>query len=81
MNGRGRRAGDSAAGRGLEELDEIAVRVRQQDLTATRSGDHLTAKRQTRRSEPVDLGVQVVENQVDAVASRNVGLLRRGSGT
>ena len=80
MNGWGCRAGDSAAGGGLEELYEVAIRVREQDLTATGSGDHFTAERKARGAEPVDLGVQVVEHQVDAVASGNVGLLRRGSG-
>src|SRR5690242_10763039 len=59
----------SACGGGLEQFDEIAGRVGQQDLLPARTGDRVAAEHEPRLAEPVDFGVQVVDDQVDAVTS------------
>jgi 3-carboxy-cis,cis-muconate cycloisomerase len=71
--------GDPAGPSGgrLEELDEVAGRVGEQDLPAAGPGDELAAERQPGGPQPVDLGRQVADDQVDAVAA-GAGDLRRG---
>ncbi len=55
---------------GLEQFDgEVARGVGEQDLTPTRTRDHVAAKRQSGGAQPVDLGVQVTDDQMDAVAA------------
>src|SRR5918996_1746811 len=61
---------------GLEQFDEVAGRVGEQNLPAARPGHHVAVKVQTSRAEPVDLGIQVVDNQVDTVAAGSVRVVR-----
>jgi hypothetical protein len=58
----------------LEQFDQVAGGVGKQDLTAAGAGDHVTAKRQAGSTLPLDLGVEVLDDQVDAVAPGNVGV-------
>src|SRR3954463_909190 len=61
---------DSGAG-GLEELDRVAGRVLEQDLPAAWPADDVVAERQGGGPQPVDLGADVLDDEVDAVpASR-----------
>lgn len=45
----------------LEQLDQIAGEVGEQDLAAAGPGNQLAAERQANATESVDLGVQVVD--------------------
>src|SRR4051812_47205378 len=68
-----RRSGDAAAltVRRLEELDEIARGVDGEHLCATGAGDDLVAELHALPIEPRDLGLEVVDDEMDAVpASR-----------
>src|SRR3954452_2973731 len=56
----------SGAG-GLEELDRVAGGVLEQDLPAARPADDVVAEGQARGSEPVALGRDVLDDEVDAV--------------
>ena len=60
----------------LEQLDQIAVGVGEQNLPPTRAGDQVAAEGQVCIAEPGDLGVEVVDDEVDAVTA---GGLRRRS--
>src|SRR3954447_18528300 len=65
-----RLAMDSGAG-GLEELDRVAGGVLEQDLPAARPADDVVAERQAGRPQPIDLGPDVLDDEMDAVpASR-----------
>src|SRR5215203_2086972 len=60
----------SGAG-GLEELDRVARGVFEQDLPAAGAADDVVAERQAGGPQPLDLGRDVVDDEVDAVpASR-----------
>jgi 3-carboxy-cis,cis-muconate cycloisomerase len=72
--------GPAASGSGLEQLDQVAGRVGEQDLPAAGARDELAAERQPGGTQPVDLGLQVVHDQVDPVAAGTGGLRRRGPG-
>ncbi len=58
----------SSAG-GLEEFDQVAGRVGEQDLASAGAGDDVAKEGQTRVAEPSDLGIDVVEDEVDAIAA------------
>jgi len=60
----------------LEQLDQVAVGIGDQDLPPAGAGDHTAAHRQVRDPDSGDIGVQVVDDEVDAVAARGGGLLR-----
>src|SRR6266540_2639587 len=51
---------------GLEQLDQVAGGVGEQDLAPAGSGDRLAAEGQARATESVDLGVEVVDDEVEA---------------
>src|SRR3954452_11812447 len=53
----------------LEELDQVVVGVGQQDLASARSAHHLAAEGKARATEPVDLCIEVVDDEVDAIAA------------
>jgi len=55
---------------GLEQLDQVASRIGDQDLASAGSRDDLAAKGDSSGTEPVDLAVEVVEDQVDAIPAR-----------
>src|SRR6476659_8729078 len=65
-------AARSAVG-GLEELDDVAGRVLEEDLLAARSHDDVVAERGARGSQPLDLGADVVDDEVDPVPSSGPG--------
>ncbi len=68
--------GCSATG-GLEELDDVAGRVLEQDLLAAGSFHDVVAERRAGVAEPSDLGVDVVDDEVDPVPTSRAGLSRR----
>ena len=55
---------------GFEQFDEVAGGVGEQDLASAGAGDDVAAEGQSGAAEPVDLGVEVVDDEVDAVAAR-----------
>ena len=61
------------AGR-LEELDDVAGRILEQDLLAAGPFDDVVAERRAGVAEPGDLGVDVVDDEVDAVPAAGSGL-------
>src|SRR5690349_4767481 len=65
----------------LEELDEVSGGVGDQDLASAGAGHQVAAQRYPRGAEPLDLGVQVVDDEVDAVAAGCGGVGRRGAGS
>ena len=66
---------------GLEQFDQVAGGVGEQDLAPTGAGDHVAAEGQAGVTEPGDLGIQVVDDQVDAVvASGGIVGGRAGAG-
>jgi len=58
----------SGAG-GLEELDRVARGVLEQDLLAARPADDVVAEGQARGPQPLDVGRDVLDDEVDAVPS------------
>ena len=64
---------------GFEEFDQVARGVGEQDLMPAGAGDHVAVEGQSGAAQPVDLGVQVVHDQVDAVAA-GAGAGRGGAG-
>jgi hypothetical protein len=77
---RGRAECLSACGR-LEHLDQVAGGILHQDLLAAGAGHDVVAERHAVRSEPVDLGVDVGDDEVDPVPPPGSGLLAVGHGT
>src|SRR4051812_22559225 len=67
-----RGCGSSASG--LEELDRVPRWVVDDDLLAARALDHLVAEAHVGGAEAFDLGVDVVDDQVDAVPASRLGL-------
>src|SRR3954454_12760779 len=63
-----------AALRRLEELYEVAGRVLEQDLGSPRAGHDLVAEGQARRAQPVDLGLYVIDHELDPVPPTRFGL-------
>src|SRR5215831_6624256 len=63
---------------GLEQLDEVAGRVLDQDLLAARAGHDVVAERHAGGLQAVDLGRDVVDDEVDAVPAAGTGLLAVG---
>jgi hypothetical protein len=57
---------------GLEELDRVAGWVVEQDLLTTGAPDDDIAALQSRGAEPLDLGEDVLNDEVDAVLARGV---------
>src|SRR4051794_41699391 len=72
-------SGGGEPGGRLEQLDQVAVRVGEQDLAPAGAGDHVAAKGQARAAEPLDLCVEVVDDEVDAVAACGGGLVGGGA--
>src|SRR3954467_4943663 len=77
---------DGLRGRGgpmgrLEQLDQIAVGVGEQKLPPTRAGEQVAAEGQVFIAEPGDLGVEVVDDEVDAVTAGGGGIVGGGPGT
>jgi hypothetical protein len=66
---------------GLEQFDEVAGRVGEQDLAPAGAGDHIVAEGQSGGAQPADLGVEVVDDEVDAVPSAGYGLSAVGEGS
>lgn len=64
----------SGAGGGFEEFYEVAGGVGEQDLPAAGAGDHVALEGEAGGAQPVDLGVEVVDDEVDAVASGGDGV-------
>src|SRR4051794_21222839 len=68
--------GPCGGARRLEELDEVAVGVGEQDLLPAGAADHVAVQRYAGGVESVDLAGEVVDEQVDAVAAGPVGIDR-----
>jgi hypothetical protein len=64
----------------LEEFDDVAGRVLEQDLPAAWSFEDVVAKRGTRGVEAGDFGIDVVHYEVNAVpaAGPRLGAIRHG---
>src|SRR2546428_2187819 len=60
-------------GSGLEELDRVSGRVVEQDLRAAGSLDDIVAEAEPGGAQPGDLGLDVVDDQVDAVPAAGAG--------
>jgi len=52
---------------GLEQLDDVAGGILEQDLLAAWIGDDVVAERQAGGAEPLDLGRDVLDDEVDLV--------------
>src|SRR4029079_11946655 len=52
---------------GLEQLGQVAGRVDEQALGATRAGDDLVAELEPGLTQPIHLGGEVGDDEVDAV--------------
>jgi hypothetical protein len=70
-----------AGGDGLEEFDNIARGVLEQDLLAARTRDDVVAKRNTGGPKPGNLGIDVVDDKMKAApsAGSRLGPVRLGS--
>src|SRR5262245_39423197 len=64
----------------MEQFDEVAGWVGEQDLAAARAGDRVTAERYVGAAQPCDLRVEVVDDEVDAIAARARGVGGCGAG-
>ena len=53
----------------LEQLDQVPGGVGEKDLAPSGSCDHLAAETTAGVAEPVDFGVEVVDDEVDTVAA------------
>src|SRR5689334_21728885 len=76
----GRMSGGSPVVGGLEQFDEVAGRVGDEELAPARSGDQVAAEGQAGFPEAGGLGLQVVDDEVDAVAARGLVLGGGGAG-
>ena len=65
---------------GLEQFDEVAGGVGEQDLAPARAGDEVAAEGQAGGAQPGDLGVEVVDHEMDAVAAGGGGRVGGGAG-
>ena len=63
---RGHQAAPSRSG-WLKQLDRVAGRIVEQDLLPTRTGDHVIPEAHARPSQPSDLSIDVVDEQVNAI--------------
>src|SRR6185437_16086079 len=61
------RSAPSTDGGRLKELDDVARRIQEQNLLAAGPGDDVVAERRARRAQAGDFGVEVVDDQVNAV--------------
>jgi hypothetical protein len=59
----------------LEQFDQVAGRVDEQDLAPAGAGDHGAAEGEAGVAEPGDLGIQVVDDEVDTVAASGGGVV------
>jgi hypothetical protein len=59
---------------GLEELDRVPGRVVDEDLLPAGPGDDVVAEPEACGAEALDLGVDVVDDEVDAVPAARSGL-------
>jgi len=64
----------------LEQLDQVPGRVSNQDLAPSGACDHLAAKRLAGVAEPLDFGIEVLQDEMDTVAARFGAVARRGAG-
>src|SRR5262245_54681249 len=64
----------SGSARRLEELDRVPGRVVDEYLLAAGAGDDIVAEAETRCAEPLHLGLDVVDDEVDAVPATRLGL-------
>src|SRR5688572_13259000 len=74
------RSGCVGAGGGLEQLDQVAVGVGEQRLAPAGAGDQVAAEGEARAAKPGEFGVEVVDDELDAVAARGGGIVRGGTG-
>src|SRR3954447_2349058 len=58
---------DASGAGGLEELDWVAGGILEEDLLTARPADDVVAERQAGGAQPLDLGRDVFDNEVDAV--------------
>src|ERR1700687_5404719 len=65
-------AGGSASA-GLEQFHDVAGRILEEDLLAAGSFDNVVAERRTCRAESCDFGVEVVDDEVDAIPPAGFG--------
>ncbi len=74
-----RRTGRPVFGRvRLEQLDEVARWILEQDLLPANTLSNFVPKAAASRREPGDVGVQVLNNEVDTVPAARCLLLARG---
>src|SRR5215217_3909458 len=57
----------------LEELDGVTRRILEQDLAAAAAGHDLAAKAGAGSAQPLDLGVEVVDLDLEAVPAARLG--------
>src|SRR3954464_5104924 len=67
---------------GLEQLDQVAGGVGDKYLASAGAGDRVAAERHPGSAEPIDLDVQILDDEVDAVATGcgRIGGGRAGTG-
>src|ERR687898_2665405 len=65
---------------GGEQFDEVAGRVGEQDLASARAGYDVAAEGQSGAAQALDLGIEIVNGEVDAVAASSCGVRRCGAG-
>jgi hypothetical protein len=64
----------------LEELDDVAGGILEQDLGAARAGDDVVAERRSRLAQPANFGIDLVDDEVGAVPAAGPGLAPSGIG-
>src|SRR4051794_23061461 len=67
------RSGGLSAASGLEQLDRVAGGVLQEDLLPAGAADDVVAEGEACGAQPLDLGRDVLDDQVDAVPAAGFG--------
>jgi hypothetical protein len=65
---------------GGEQFDEVAGRVGEQDLASAGASDDVAAEGQSGAAQALDLGIEIVNDEVDAVTAGCCGVRRCGAG-
>jgi hypothetical protein len=69
------------SGRSLEQLDQVAGGVGEQDLSPSRAADRVRAEGESGSAKSVDLSVEIIDDEVDAVAAGDGRVVGRDAGT
>jgi hypothetical protein len=65
---------------GGEQFDEVAGGVGEQNLASAGAGDDVAAEGQSGAAQALDLGIEIVNGEMDAVAAGSCGVRRCGAG-